>query len=79
MNPKADLWKVMINETAAKNLGFKSPEEAVNEPLDIGRIRSDRHRCIQRFQVVVSTPGAAECRLRAFHYWRSGMGSFSNK
>ena len=26
----------MINETAAKNLGFKSPEEAVNEPLDIG-------------------------------------------
>ena len=31
-----DPWKVMVNETAAKNLGFNSPAEAVNEPLDIG-------------------------------------------
>lgn len=36
--PSADEapWMVMINETAAKNLGFKSSAEAVNESLDIG-------------------------------------------
>jgi putative ABC transport system permease protein len=29
-------WMVIINETTAKNLGFNSPAEAVNEALDIG-------------------------------------------
>jgi putative ABC transport system permease protein len=29
-------WRVIINETAAKNLGFTSPGEAVNESLDVG-------------------------------------------
>jgi putative ABC transport system permease protein len=29
-------WMVMINQTAVKTLGFKSPEDAVNESLDIG-------------------------------------------
>lgn len=29
-------WQVMINETAAKNLGYENPSAAIDEPLDIG-------------------------------------------
>jgi putative ABC transport system permease protein len=29
-------WNVILNETAVKSLGFSSPAEAVDQPLDIG-------------------------------------------